>query len=109
VISGFVADKVSPQAAGTTITFTVTVNDPDAGDQILYRFWMRKGSGSWTIVQDWSPSNTYTWTPSQTGDYQFIVWIRDGNHADTTWQDDWSFWTVSGWKSQTAGSVFRIQ
>ena len=109
VITSFVADKVSPQAAGTTITFTATASDPDAGDQILYRFWMRRGSGSWTVVQDWSSSSTFAWTPAQTGDYQFIVWIRDGYHADASWQDDWSFWTASGGKSQTAGATFRIQ
>lgn len=108
VIAGSGADKSSPQSVGATITFTAIASDPD-GDAILYRFWMRKGSGSWAVVQDWSSSSTFAWTPTQTGDYQLIVWIRDGYHAGATGQDDWSFWTTSGGKSQTAGSTFRIQ
>jgi len=108
VIAGSGVDKLSPQSAGATITFAAIASDPD-GDTVLYRFWMRRGSGSWAVVQDWSPSNTYAWTPTQTGDYQFIVWIRDGYHAGATSQDDWSFWTASGGKSQTAGATFRIQ
>ncbi|MGB9023585.1 MAG: hypothetical protein WCC94_09150 [Candidatus Bathyarchaeia archaeon] len=108
VTTGLLADKSSPQSIGATITFTATATDPD-GDTVLYRFWMRKGSGSWTMVQDWSSSNAYAWTPTQTGGYQFIVWIRDGYHAGPALQDDWSFWTVSGVKSQRSGSSLTIQ
>ena len=107
VVSGFVADKVSPQPTGTTVTFTVTASDPDVGDTILYRFWVYSG-GSWSVARDWSSSNTFAWTPSAAGDYQFTVWVRDGHHAGVSGQDDWTFWNVAG-KSQTVGSHFTIQ
>jgi len=35
----------SPQSAGTAVTFTATATDPDPGDTIRYRFWV-KGMGS---------------------------------------------------------------
>jgi len=98
----------SPQSVGATVTFTVTAFDPDAGDSVLYRFWMRRSDGPWSIVQDWSTSNTFVWASSSSGDYQFTCWVRDGHHAGAGSQDDWTFWNVAG-RSQTVGSQFTIQ
>ena len=41
------------------------------------------------MVQDWSTSNTYTWTPSSAdvGGTLFGVWVRDGKHAGASAAD----------------------
>jgi len=83
-INSLSADKASPQQVGTTIVWTCTANDPD-DTTLYYRFWKLKGGGTWTMVQDWSTSNTYTWTTSSAdiGGTLFGVWVRDGHHAGT--------------------------
>ncbi len=104
-ISSFTSDKSSPQTAGTTIVWACTASDPDAGDTILYRFWRYHVGvdSSFTTVQDWSTSNTYSWVTSSAdaGNTMFAVWVRDGHHAGTGGQDDWRY--------GNAGSPFTIQ
>jgi hypothetical protein len=46
-----------------------------------YRFWVRAPGGSWTIVQDYGTSSTFSWTPSAAGTYQIEVDIR--NHGSS--------------------------
>jgi PKD repeat protein len=76
-------DKPEPQPAGTAITWTASAIDPD-GDTLYYRFWMKGPAtgNSWTIMQDWSTDNTWTWYTSSAdiGDTDVSVWIHDGNH-----------------------------
>jgi hypothetical protein len=109
MIDSFTVDKPSPQQAGSSITFTCTANGPSVGGVIQYRFW-RLRAGGWSVVQDWSSSNAFTWntTSADVGDYQFVVWVRDGYRADVNSRDDLSFWNVYG-KSQTLGSTYTIQ
>lgn len=69
------ANRVSPQAVGTSITFTATA----AGGIGPYQFkwWLYDGT-AWTIVKDWGSSSTYTWTPTKArSDYIIGVWVRD--------------------------------
>lgn len=44
-----------------------------------YRFVMQNSVGVWTVVQEWSSSNTYTWdtTGLPLGFYDLQVWVRD--------------------------------
>ena len=75
----------SPQSAGTAVTFTATATDPDPGDTIRYRFWVKgPGTAGWEVKSDWSPSNTWTWTtnPDDAGSNEISVWVRDDKHAD---------------------------
>ena len=51
-----------------------------------YKFFVYDGS-TWTMGQDWSASNTWTWTPPGPGTYNFQVWAR--NAASGALFDAW--------------------
>jgi len=68
------AAPASPQVHGTQVVLTggaTCLGTPE------YRFWVRAPGGSWTIVQDYSPASTFTWTPATAGTYQLEVDVRD--------------------------------
>lgn len=75
------ADRVAPQPAGTTVTFTATGTGGSAPYQ--YKFWTYDGA-NWVARRDWSTSNTWAWTPTITNSaYRVAVWIRNaGSSAD---------------------------
>ena len=79
-----VPTRGEPQPAGKSITWVAYAEDPD-GDTLYYRFWIKSPSTgySWTIMQDWSTVNTWTWHTSSAdmGNTDISVWIRDGHHA----------------------------
>jgi len=63
--------------AYSTLTFTATGSG--GGQPLVYQFWRFKfDPGVWTLIQDYSPVNTYSWTPtaSDTGAYAIQVWAR---------------------------------
>ena len=68
-------DKSEPQVGGTAITWTACASYPDQ-DQLRYRFWVY--DGGWNVGRDWARSNSWTWTPSDTGDYDVKVEVCDG-------------------------------
>ena len=76
-------NRLSPLATGSTVTWTADAYDADS-DLLLYKFWLRGPSTGnvWTVVRDWSPSNTWTWDPSfgDAGEYDVYVYLRDGKH-----------------------------
>jgi hypothetical protein len=55
----------SPRSLGTTITFTTSASDTDAGN-IRFRFRTRPSGGTFTIVRDFAPNTTLAWTPNDT-------------------------------------------
>jgi hypothetical protein len=64
----------SPQSAGTSITFTAGAT----GGRGPYQFkWLILKGTTWTVVSNWSSSNTYTWSPTTTGGHRVAVWARD--------------------------------
>jgi hypothetical protein len=70
------ANVAFPTSWGTPITWTATAIGGTA--PLQYQFWrLRQGVG-WTMVQDYSPNNTFTWTPgiSDGGTYNLQVWVR---------------------------------
>lgn len=72
---GISPDAASPQAPGTTITFTASA----AGCSLPnYKFWLLPPGGTWAVVQDYTPSNTYLWNTAALapGPYQIGVWAR---------------------------------
>jgi hypothetical protein len=73
-VTAFTRDVVNV-AAGMTVHFTATTDGGQA--PVQYRFW-RYGGGVWTIVQDYGPSDTYTWQTATTdvGSYTMQVWVR---------------------------------
>jgi len=68
-------DKSEPQVGGTAITWTACASYPDQ-DQLRYRFWVY--DSGWNVERDWARSNSWTWTPSDTGDYDIKVEVCDG-------------------------------
>ena len=65
---------------GTSVTFTATGTCPDASP--VYQFWvLAPGASSWTVVQPYSSSNTFSWitTGKAPGAYQVAVWVRDAS------------------------------
>ena len=73
-------DSLSPQPPGTTVTLTGSSTCPGPAD---YRFWIRPPGGSWSIVQDYSPTTTYTWTTTgkAQGTYSLEVDVLDHGSA----------------------------
>ncbi len=67
----------SPQKLGTPITWTATIQHPQAGHTYGYQFSVTF-NGQTQILSDFGPANTFTWTPfTVEGTYQFSVVARD--------------------------------
>ncbi|MEM7036079.1 MAG: PKD domain-containing protein [Bacteroidota bacterium] len=69
--------------AGTQLTFDVPIVDPDAG-QVQTLVWNQNipgatftGSGMTNAIVGNQPTGTFTWTPTQTGFYTFLVTAFD--------------------------------
>jgi hypothetical protein len=81
VMTSLTANPASPKPVGTPVTFTAVATGGTAPYQ--YKWWLFDGS-SWTVVQNWTTSNTFAWTPTAPGTgYRVGVWIRNaGSTAD---------------------------
>jgi Putative Ig domain/Glucodextranase, domain B len=80
-VSSLTANQTAPQPTGTPITFTATATNGTA--PYSYKWWLFDGA-NWTIMQNWSTSNTYTWTPTVANSaFRVSVWVRNaGSTAD---------------------------
>jgi hypothetical protein len=74
----------SPEPPGTPVTLTGTATCPGTPE---YRFWIRPPGGAWSIVQNYSPANTYAWstTGQAMGTYSLEVDVRD-HGADASYE-----------------------
>jgi len=67
--------------AGSTVTLTATASGP-ACPSPQYRFWIRPSNGSWSMVQDYSATNTFSWTTTTpAGSYFLGVHARDASSS----------------------------
>lgn len=73
-------DPPSPASIGDQIKVTAT-GTCDSGAE--YKFWVLPPGGAFTMVQDWSSTNTYNWdtTGLATGDYSFQTWVRSAGSS----------------------------
>jgi hypothetical protein len=79
LLTGINANHLSPQTAGTSVTFTATAMGGSGNYQ--YKWWIFDGT-SWSLATGWSGS-TFTWTPGAAGsNYRVGVWVR--NASSTT-------------------------
>jgi hypothetical protein len=80
-LSSLTANLTAPQVVATPVTFTATATNGTA--PYAYKWWLFDGT-NWTILQNWSASNTYTWTPSAANSaFRVAVWVRNsGSTAD---------------------------
>jgi N-acetylmuramoyl-L-alanine amidase len=68
----------SPVPAGMPVTWTA--NASGGTTPYTYKFFVWDGS-SWTLGQDWSPVNIWTWSPPTAGTYSFQVWARNARSS----------------------------
>ena len=99
------ANRTSPQAAGTTITWMATPTGGTAPHQ--YKWWVFS-NGAWAVAVDWTTTNTFAWTPNASGNYYVGVWVRSaGNAADAAEVPHSVPFTISG--SASSGPVTSVQ
>ena len=82
-ITKFQANAPLPADPGTTISWTATASGGTAGP-LQFKFWrLNQQTGTWTAVQDYGSSNTFTWTPSaaDSGNYALQVWVRSAGSS----------------------------
>lgn len=73
--------------SGSATTITATASGGYAGP-IEYRFWIySNATATWTMIQDYSSSNTAAWTPPAAGTYSLQVWVRSA--GSTANYEDW--------------------
>lgn len=78
-----------PMRAGTPLTFTARTSGGTG--PLLYKFWLfSQATASWRVLQDYSPSESLTWTPDggNVGTHAVQVWIR--NAGSTASYDVWA-------------------
>jgi hypothetical protein len=68
-----------PQLVGEPITWTATVAGPAPG--LVYQFSAGSPGGPFRMVRDFSPDDSFTWTPMQEGTYRIRVAVKDGFNA----------------------------
>ncbi len=75
------ASPSSSAPVGTSVTLTANaIGCPNPNP--VYQFWvLAPGASSWTVVQAYSTSNTFSWntTGKPKGNYQVAVWVRDAS------------------------------
>jgi hypothetical protein len=81
-LTGFSANLAAPQAVGTSVTFTASASGGTAPYQ--YKWLLYDGSTT-SVLQNWTTSNTHTWTPSLANSaYRVTVWVRNsGSMGDS--------------------------
>src|SRR6188474_1784757 len=80
-----------------TVTLTPNVDAPLVGDRVtwmatatdvgaapVYQFSAAPHGGAFHVVRDFSPANSFAWTPMQEGTYDIEVIAKDGYQATET-------------------------
>jgi hypothetical protein len=75
-------NEAAPQPVGEQVTWTATATD--CGVSPVYQFRAAPHGGVFHVLRDFSPLNTFTWTPMQEGTYDIEVTIKDGYQATKT-------------------------
>jgi len=75
-------NEAAPQLVGERITWTATA--AECGAAPVYQFSAAAHDGAIRVVRDFSPANTFTWTPMQEGAYDIQVTVKDGYQATET-------------------------
>src|SRR5262249_26453339 len=64
---------------GEPVTWTATA--VDVGAAPVYQFSAAPHGGAFHVVRDFSPANSFTWTPMREGSYDIQVTVKDGYQA----------------------------
>jgi len=81
-----VTESAAPAAQslhGTSITFNAAAS---GCPHPLYQFWILAPGSTWTIVQAYSTSSTFSWNTAglPPGAYRYTVWVRDSASPGTS-------------------------
>lgn len=74
--------EAAPQLVGERIIWTATATD--CGTAPVYQFSVAPQGDAFRVVRDFSPTNTFAWTPMQEGAYNIEVTVKDGYQATET-------------------------
>ena len=102
-VTSILPDRASPITAGTPVVWTARATGGTG--PYTYKLWVFDGM-SFTVEQDWSPSNTLAWIPPAAGSYSVQVWVRNaGSLAD---YDAWMSSDVVMVSEPTTLSITRL-
>src|SRR5262245_27327381 len=84
LLSGAVtlAPSVDSPLVGERVTWTATA--VDVGAAPVYQFSAAPHGGAFLVLRDFSPTNSFAWTPMQEGTYDIKVAVKDGYQASAT-------------------------
>ncbi|MFQ8892198.1 MAG: type I pullulanase [Clostridium sp.] len=75
-ISSFTANKTSPQAIKTAVTFTTKVSG--GSGEVQYKYY-RYLNGNYALIKDWSTNSSIKIGPSTVGIYNIYVGVKDAS------------------------------
>jgi hypothetical protein len=84
-IPSWSVSRTLPAPAGSTLTWTV--NADGDGAPLQYKVWhYRENTGTWSVVQDYDSTNTYTWQTGRAdeGRHAVQIWVRRPD-SPSTW------------------------
>jgi hypothetical protein len=86
-IASLTSDISLPASVGTPITWTAVASGGTARP-LQYRFYLYSEGAGWTMLRDYSTSNTITWTPgaTDTGGHVVQVWVRSAGSTTATYE-----------------------
>jgi hypothetical protein len=84
-ITSLASSVTLPAPVGTPITLSATATG--GSPPVQFKFWLRDPSGTWVVLQDYSPASNVIWTPAQAGNYVVQVWARSTGSAAAF--EDW--------------------
>src|SRR5438270_7486694 len=74
--------EAAPQLVGERITWTATATE--CGTAPVYQFSVAPHGDTFQVVRDFSPTDSFAWTPMQEGAYDIEVTVKDGYQATET-------------------------
>jgi hypothetical protein len=80
-----IAPSPAAVSAGTQVTWTAAA--AGGTGPYTYQFWLFDGE-QWTLAQDWSATNTWSFRPAAAGTYNVQVWVR--NAGSGSQYDAWA-------------------
>jgi len=75
-------NEPAPQLVGEPVLWTATASD--CGTNVVYQFSARATGGEFRVARDFSPNNTFSWTPMEEGTYDVRATAKDGYQATDT-------------------------
>jgi hypothetical protein len=73
-VTSVIASPASTSALGSVVSWTATA--AGGAGPYTYEFFVFDGV-SWTVGRDWSPANTWMWSPPAVGTFSIEVWVRN--------------------------------